>query len=49
MGHALGLDWSDSDRDVMYPGNTATTRPSARDYETVAALYTLPNGATIRR
>lgn len=46
MGHALGLPHSPSPDDVMYPGNTATT-PSAADLAALAALYTLPNGATI--
>lgn len=46
MGHALGLPHSDSRRDVMYPTNTAGTL-SARDYETMAALYRLENGALL--
>jgi len=46
MGHALGLPHSDSERDVMYPVNTATTL-SPRDYRTMAALYALPNGAVV--
>lgn len=46
MGHALGLPHSDSDRDVMYPTNTATSL-SARDYETMLALYALENGALL--
>jgi hypothetical protein len=46
MGHALGLPHSDSDRDVMYPTNTATTL-SARDYTTMSALYRVENGASI--
>ena len=46
MGHALGLPHSDSDRDVMYPTNTARNL-TTRDFRTVEALYRLPNGATI--
>lgn len=46
MGHALGLPHSDSPRDVMYPTNTAA-RISAADYQTMNALYSLPNGARI--
>jgi len=48
MGHALGLPHSDNPRDVMFPRNTAT-RLTARDYRTLEALYSLPNGAEIRR
>ncbi|HSG47944.1 MAG TPA: matrixin family metalloprotease, partial [Longimicrobiales bacterium] len=44
MGHALGLPHSDSPRDVMYPSNTASSI-SPRDYETMAGLYRLENGA----
>ena len=46
MGHALGLPHSDSDRDVMFPTNTARSL-SARDYTTMAALYSLENGALL--
>lgn len=46
MGHALGLPHSDSEGDVMFPTNTATSL-SARDYETMAGLYRLPNGAVL--
>jgi predicted Zn-dependent protease len=46
MGHALGLPHSDSDRDVMFPTNTARSL-SARDYATMAALYSLQNGALV--
>ncbi len=46
MGHALGLPHSDSQRDVMYPTNTARNL-SNRDFRTVSALYRLPNGAEI--
>jgi predicted Zn-dependent protease len=46
MGHALGLPHSDSERDVMYPMNTATTL-SPRDYRTMAALYSTENGALL--
>ena len=48
MGHVLGLPHSDDARDVMFPQNTAT-RLTARDFRTLAALYSLPNGATIQR
>lgn len=46
MGHALGLGHSDSERDVMYPTNTATS-PTARDYKTLHALYALADGTEI--
>jgi len=48
MGHALGLPHSDDARDVMFPTNTAT-RLTSRDFRTLGALYSLPNGAEIRR
>jgi predicted Zn-dependent protease len=48
MGHALGLLHSDSERDVMYPTNTATSL-SARDYRTMESLYGLPDGTEIVR
>ena len=48
MGHALGLPHSDSERDVMYPTNTARSL-STRDFRTLGALYRLPNGALIRK
>ena len=48
MGHALGLPHSDSERDVMFPTNTARNL-STRDFRTLEALYRLPNGAVIRR
>jgi hypothetical protein len=48
MGHALGLPHSDSDRDVMFPTNTARSL-SVRDYATMAALYSLENGALVPR
>jgi predicted Zn-dependent protease len=47
MGHALGLPHSDSERDVMYPTNTASSLTS-RDFRTLQALYALDNGAEIR-
>ncbi|UCC26829.1 MAG: matrixin family metalloprotease [Gemmatimonadales bacterium] len=46
MGHVLGLPHSDSERDVMYPTNSASAL-SARDYRTLSALYDLPNGAVL--
>lgn len=46
MGHALGLPHSDSERDVMYPTNTATS-VSARDRRTMEVLYRVPDGAEI--
>jgi predicted Zn-dependent protease len=46
LGIALGLPHSDSERDVMYPTNTARNL-STRDFRTVDALYRLPNGAEI--
>ncbi len=48
MGHALGLGHSDSPRDVMYPMNTASAL-TARDYRTMEALYSLPDGTEIVR
>jgi Matrixin len=49
MGHALGiLMHSDSDRDVMYPTNTATSL-SAQDYRTMEVLYSLEDGTRIIR
>ena len=47
MGHALGLPHSDSERDVMFPTNTAHSL-SNRDFRTLDALYRLPNGAEIK-
>ena len=48
MGHALGLPHSESDSDVMYPTNTATSL-SAQDYRTMESLYRLPDGTEIVR
>lgn len=48
MGHALGLPHSDSERDVMYPSNTATSM-SAQDYHTMESLYALEDGTEIVR
>ena len=50
MGHALGILWhSDRKSDIMFPTvNDAPGGPSDRDYQTVDALYALPNGAMVR-
>jgi len=48
MGHALGLPHSDSERDVMYPTNTATS-VSARDRRTMEVLYQVGDGVEIVR
>jgi len=50
MGHALGIIWhSDRKSDIMFPSiNSAPDAPSERDYQTVEALYALPNGATVQ-
>jgi hypothetical protein len=48
MGHALGLPHSGSERDVMYPSNTATSL-SAQDYRSMEALYELEDGTEIVR
>lgn len=48
MGHALGLPHSDSERDVMYPTNTASSM-SAQDYRTMEVLYALEDGTEIVR
>ncbi len=48
MGHALGLPHSDSQRDVMYPTNTATA-VSAQDRRTMEVLYRLEDGTEIVR
>jgi predicted Zn-dependent protease len=46
MGHALGVPHSDSERDIMYPTNTASSM-SARDYRTMEALYEREDGTEI--
>jgi len=48
MGHALGLPHSGSERDVMYPSNTATSM-SAQDYRSMEALYDFEDGTEIVR
>jgi hypothetical protein len=50
MGHALGIVWhSDRKSDIMFPTiNSAPEAPSERDYQTVDALYALPNGAMVQ-
>ena len=49
MGHALGiLHHSDRRSDILYPSDEGSQRVSARDIETVEALYRLPNGALVR-
>ena len=48
MGHALGLNHSDSSRDVMYPTNTATSM-SAQDHRSMEVLYATPDGTVITR
>jgi hypothetical protein len=50
MGHALGLGHSDRESDIMFPRFTdaAQLRATARDFRTVDALYSLPNGATLQ-
>ncbi len=46
MGHALGLPHSDSERDVMYPRNTASSL-TARDYRSMESLYLFPDGVAL--
>jgi hypothetical protein len=51
MGHALGLFHSRSAGDIMFPeyrAGVTEVRASARDLETVDALYKLPNGAIVQ-
>ena len=49
MGHALGIMWhSDRESDIMFPTINATAGASARDFQTLEALYALPNGAMIQ-
>lgn len=47
MGHALGIQHSDSKADIMYPIINDAVGITARDLRTVAALYKLPNGARV--
>jgi hypothetical protein len=51
MGHALGLGHSDSRGDIMFPQlrpEVTNPAPSTRDFRTIDALYSLPNGAMVR-
>jgi hypothetical protein len=51
MGHSLGLAHSDVKDDVMYfqlPQDASRVHVSARDVQTVDALYGLPNGAMVQ-
>jgi hypothetical protein len=51
MGHALGLLHSDVESDIMFPvlaADASRLRVSARDFRTVDALYTQPNGALLQ-
>lgn len=51
LGHALGLMHSDSASDLMYheyPRGGGRVVPTARDFQTVEALYALPNGAMVK-
>jgi len=50
MGHALGILWhSDRRSDIMFPSiNNAPETVSERDYQTIDALYALPNGAMVQ-
>jgi len=50
MGHALGVIWhSDRESDIMFPTlNNSPGGPSARDFRTMEALYSLPNGAMVQ-
>lgn len=50
MGHALGIMWhSDRESDIMFPTlNKVMGGPSARDFQTLEALYALPNGAMVQ-
>lgn len=51
LGHALGLGHSDEANDLMYyqyRRDGGRVIPTARDFQTVDALYALPNGAMVR-
>jgi len=51
LGHALGLGHSDATDDLMYyqaRRDGSRVAPTARDFQTVDALYALPNGANVR-
>jgi predicted Zn-dependent protease len=50
MGHALGIIWhSDRQSDIMFPKvDKSPGEPSARDFQTIEALYALPNGAMVQ-
>jgi hypothetical protein len=50
MGHALGLAHSDAPNDIMYHQykQDVVQGATARDFQTIDALYALPNGAMVR-
>ena len=48
LGHALGLVHSDVADDIMFPKYRSGASASSRDYLTIDALYSLPNGAMVR-
>ena len=50
FGHSLGiLTHSDRERDIMFPSfNNVTGAATERDFQTLDALYALPNGAMVQ-